>query len=521
MSSITNKNSFEKVIIFIGFIILVSILGFASFNLIGDRTKEKSDDINKSFLRVMDNDMYGIIRRNGEEVLPCKYNYICSFEEDLAIVVDEDGRYGYIGTDGTFVIPCRYDRAYNFKEGLGRVCMNDKYYYINSKGETVFKQGYDYIYGFSCERALIYQDGKFGYIDKKGELITPIVYDKAWDFVNGMAAVVIGRDLYLIDKEGRRKTYECYNGFVINEYMEGKGIIARKNGKWGYIDNAENILLDFKYDQIKWMDFGDVDWLLVELNGKYGAYDPDGHCLMEELDEDGIEYGWGANYPTICRKEGKYGLINIPDSFIYKYIERIDGPYYIATEGKTGDLLDGVIDRNGKTIIPFKYYSIEYQGEGIYKVEDKDGDYSLLNREGECISISAFDEVGEFREGLAPVRVDDKYGYIDGDGRLVIECQYEEADCFSEGIAVVKLNGKYGYIDKNGDSITGYRYDKAGDFYYGTAVVEIGGKQWLLGASGELLTKRPYSFICDDMNVYPPGNFKKYMEYIAEYEFFD
>jgi translation initiation factor 6 (eIF-6) len=54
----------------------------------------------------------------------------------------------------------------------------------------------------------------------------------------------------------------------------------------------------------------------------------------------------------------------------------------------------------------------------------------------------------QFREGLAGVEINGKYGFIDTKGNLVIPPVYDDAWHFSEGLARVEINGKWGYIDK-------------------------------------------------------------------------
>ncbi|MBD2085891.1 S-layer homology domain-containing protein [Trichocoleus sp. ST-U3] len=49
-----------------------------------------------------------------------------------------------------------------------------------------------------------------------------------------------------------------------------------------------------------------------------------------------------------------------------------------------------------------------------------------------------FDEAEAFSEGLARVKIADKWGYIDKTGKLVISPQFDEADAFSEGVALVR-----------------------------------------------------------------------------------
>ncbi|MEG1700059.1 MAG: WG repeat-containing protein, partial [Alistipes sp.] len=43
-----------------------------------------------------------------------------------------------------------------------------------------------------------------------------------------------------------------------------------------------------------------------------------------------------------------------------------------------------------------------------------------------------------------------KRGFVDKNGTVVIPLKYDDVGNFREGLAGVRLNGKYGYIDKNG-----------------------------------------------------------------------
>lgn len=69
---------------------------------------------------VNQDNLYGFINREGEEVIPCKFFVAEDFSPitKLAIVVNKDKKYGVIDTTGKLIIPFIYDALYNaWKEG--------------------------------------------------------------------------------------------------------------------------------------------------------------------------------------------------------------------------------------------------------------------------------------------------------------------------------------------------------------------------------------------------------------------
>jgi len=64
-----------------------------------------------------------------------------------------------------------------------------------------------------------------------------------------------------------------------------------------------------------------------------------------------------------------------------------------------------------------------------------------------------FDNAFYFSEGLASVRVGDKWGFIDITGEMVIPPTFDMAWQFSEGLAHVRKDGEIGFIDKTGTMV--------------------------------------------------------------------
>ena len=74
-----------------------------------------------------------------------------------------------------------------------------------------------------------------------------------------------------------------------------------------------------------------------------------------------------------------------------------------------------------------------------------------------------YDDVDNFSEGLAVVKLGGMWSFIDKTGREVVPFKYDAVYHFSEGLAAVKLDGKFGFIDKAGKEVVSCQYDENAD----------------------------------------------------------
>jgi hypothetical protein len=65
-----------------------------------------------------------------------QFERVNEYSEGLASV-QQNGKWGYINTQGEQVLPCVYDYAGGFSEGLARVEQNGKWSVINTEGKVI------------------------------------------------------------------------------------------------------------------------------------------------------------------------------------------------------------------------------------------------------------------------------------------------------------------------------------------------------------------------------------------------
>jgi hypothetical protein len=146
----------------------------------------------------------------------------------------------------------------------------------------------------------------------------------------------------------------------------------------------------------------------------------------------------------------------------------------------------GYLNRSGDLAIPFSFDHASQFGEG-FAVVDVKGRKGFISTDGTMrISPQYGSETQPFFEGLALVEVKPgRCGYINKDNHFVIDPIYDWGGCFSEGIAFVRVADRYGYIGKNGAVIVEPQYECAGDFSCGFASVYDGEEWYYLDRNGK------------------------------------
>ena len=142
----------------------------------------------------------------------------------------------------------------------------------------------------------------------------------------------------------------------------------------------------------------------------------------------------------------------------------------------------------GEILISAKYdYAWPFR-EGLAHVRSN-GKFGFVDKLGKEVIPLKYDLADFFREGLTIVELDAKYGFIDKSGNVVIPFKYDGGFTFQNGLAVVQLDGKYGYIDKMGNEVIPFKYDWAWSFSGGKAKVKLNGEEFYIDKNGNRIEK--------------------------------
>lgn len=309
----------------------------------------------------------------------------------------------------------------------------------------------------------------FGYVDRTGTIVIKAQFGYASEFSEGLAHVTIGGKHGLIEKGAR--------------------IIDTTGGKHGYINTAGNFVINPQFDDAS--DFSE-QLALVKSAGKYGYINHSGEYVIQPQFEDGYDFSEGLASVKIggkwgyIDKSGKYA-INPQFSRVASFFE---GLAQVEIDGKCG-----YIDKSGKVAIepqfgctladpeyllsPFrgkKHAGDFFEGLASVKVEDK---WGVIDKTGKYIVNPQFEYVSRFSEGLAPAKTGGKSGFIDTTGKLAIAAKFNNADPFSEGLAAAWISDEHkkersmcGYIDKTGEYVIKPQFFECFEFTNGLANVQ-------------------------------------------------
>ena len=89
-----------------------------------------------------DDGKYGFLNKNGQVLVPAKYDYVCDFHNGYASVqmnVEGTSRWGCINHDGVEVIPCIYENEIFFENGIALVSLDGEIGLIDVFANSTFQ----------------------------------------------------------------------------------------------------------------------------------------------------------------------------------------------------------------------------------------------------------------------------------------------------------------------------------------------------------------------------------------------
>ena len=329
---------------------------------------------------------------SGDHVaIEYRSSFLDSFYEGKACV-KLNGKVGYINKDGRYFIPPKFEWGSSFEKGLAAVKQNGKIGIITNRGDFLVTPKYEDLARFAGS-FVVRLDGKYGLIGPNGKTLVLPRYDKY--------ACIGDNVVFSVEKRCEREftrhsPVEPKKAFV----FDSKGCLLRK------MDLSE-------YDVVFFCKY--VPVAIVRKHGLMGLIDLRGDLLLK------------PSYERICFEYGNY-----------------------ATVSKDGK--NGLIDRDGKVILPLTNGKFEVYPKEKRLLLERNGKSALYDFELNKISADFDVEMAySFENSVLPIKTRNALMHISKDGEVIrtFDAKYEFISPFINGVADFLLEGagKSGILD--------------------------------------------------------------------------
>lgn len=209
-------------------------------------------------------------------------------------------------------------------------------------------------------------------------------------------------------------------------------------------------------------------------------------------------------------------LIQCEEAFDFLICFRSDGLALVSKWVTPDFQASGMIDQNGKTVLPCRYWSVStYHNGTILAQETENGPWKVFDAKGkftgQTLPSSCLGFYGTSENRVIYQDPDTSlYGFMDLDGKITVPATYALVGQYSEGRAPVSDGNRVGYVDLDGNVVIPLKY-KAPDrsmwidllppaliesysFQEGMVVLTdpTTGKQGVIGLNGQIIL--PFSF---------------------------
>ena len=446
----------------------------------------------------------GVVDYTGNILVPFEFDYIFPGIQNGYYVVYKDEKAGLYEPGKGLVVPCIYDCIVT-----NNTCTHNDYMPVNKNnkwgvlspfGKLIVPLEYENTPGCYKDGILV-EKGKswpsnWGILSYNGDPIIIPQYSNLNEFINGYAIFskfvnINYRPNGFVDKYGKERIIPQKYGvgsFGINGAIVSSGLFRvqdRETEKWGYMDTNLNLVIP----TIGTYEYGDAP------NFEQGFV----HLITSD---DEIIYD-NKGKVVLSKKEKGYksiGMLHLSEVNSYCYV--------INEEEKLG-----ILNMNGKTIIPLKYdkYDLLYDGSEKLLVLKNKNTYDIFNSQLQLLfSLPVSLSIVCMSDGIIMIKDEEtkSYGYLNRKGEILANCIYGyrtesesmklkdsveknngensyditeiiEEQPISEGLAILSIGDRFGFIDNMGKIKVPIKYTAVTPFENGIAFVRNQDGKWM------------------------------------------
>lgn len=280
------------------------------------------------------------------------------------ITVNEEGKYGVSSFSGKQILENQYEKIDNlYSESYFVIQEGGKQKLINSSGETIIDNGFDEIVQIATSGIVFKNNNKFGLMDFEKNIKIQAQYEELKEInknifmakKEGKKGAITEKEEIKINFEYSEITYDSKAGIYIAEdtsfnssildlnfNIKLKGILSEIDTDKGYMKlkvDGEYKYYNFKFEEKKALEVFKTNTIaLSKKNGKYGYVNAKEEIVVDYIYDDATEqneYGYAA-----VKKDGKWGSIdqkgnivieptyNLENNLVINFI----GKYHLGTD---------------------------------------------------------------------------------------------------------------------------------------------------------------------------------------------
>lgn len=204
---------------------------------------------------------------------------------------------------------------------------------------------------------------------------------------------------------------------------------------------------------------------------------------------------------AMVKKDGLYGYISTTGGFVIRPTYK-DANVFLGTSTAVNDGKEWYMINTSGYKIARPSQAVEdlsFVSNNKIRVAQK-GKYGYTNSNFDIAEKLPYDYASNFKNGVAAVKIGDKWGLIDSNEKQITDCIFEDIlldeyeTCINNGVIFAKKDGKYYMVNEKGSKISDQGFDKAYPFMSSEPAAVCIDKKWgFVDASGKIVIEPTYT----------------------------
>lgn len=356
------------------------------------------------------------------ETIELPYESGYRFENGVAWLQNGQGLWGAINTKGSVQIPFEWETRLDLGDGYSFVSRGNERLLINRSGKDPF-------------------EGKGPDIQAFG---APFADGYTWAVLaNGRCAIV--------SKQGA-STELSPDLTPFGSFSSERLLVKNRAGKFGYVDRLGRQVIDCSWPAA--YPFSDERAMVQLQDGGWGFITLEGAYLFDGSWKEARPFCNGR--AAVMNEEYEWGFINLKGKLVIPCRWMEAGDFYndrapVAKPDLDVDMA-GFVDGDGALAVNCRWEAFGKFEQRVAPAYETEVGWYLINHYGTRIGKRAWEEMGNYSDGIALVYDGSRYGFM-SNAEMITDCIWTAAMPFSEGLAWVESSSFCGFINKEGEQV--------------------------------------------------------------------